>query len=106
MLVAVALEEELLQIEMRKREVEAQLHSASLAHKRLCRFCPDTRGPTFNPRCWIDHGTASNLQRTSKRTSSTEIIAGLFNGKAMLDCRENEGPTQIADLKVDNAGHC
>ena len=99
-----ALEEELLQIEMRKREVEAQLHLAwrISALQILSRYA----GPTFNPRCWIDHGTASNLQRTSKRTSSTEIIAGLFNGKAMLGCRENEGPTQIADLKVDNAGHC
>jgi hypothetical protein len=34
-----------------------------------------------------------------------------FNGKAMLGCRENEGPTQIGDhnadnAKADNVGHC
>ena len=28
------------------------------------------------------------------------------NGKAMLGCMGNEGPTQTADLKADNAGHC
>jgi len=69
---ASALEEERLQIEMRKREVEAQLDAANLAHKRLANFLP-IRGSDFQcPRCWIDHGTASNLQMTAKNKSSTE----------------------------------
>jgi hypothetical protein len=37
---AAALEQELLQIEMRKREVEAQLHTANFAHKRFADFLP------------------------------------------------------------------
>jgi DNA-directed RNA polymerase subunit M/transcription elongation factor TFIIS len=69
---AAALEEELLQLEMRKREVEAQLDAANLAHQRLADFFP-IRGADFQcPRCWIDHGTVSNLQMTAKNTSSTE----------------------------------
>jgi hypothetical protein len=69
---AAALEEERLQIEMRKREVEAQLDAANFAHKRLANFVP-IRGADFQcPRCWIDHRTASNLQTTAKNRSSTE----------------------------------
>jgi hypothetical protein len=44
-----ALEEELLQIEMRKRKMEAQLHSASLAHKRLADFVPIRRADFQSP---------------------------------------------------------
>jgi hypothetical protein len=69
---AAALEEECLQIERRKREVEAQLDAANFAHKRLANFVP-IRGADFQcPRCWIDHGTTSNLQTTAKNRSSTE----------------------------------
>ena len=69
---AAALEEERLQIEMRKREVEAQLDAANFAHKRLANFVP-IRGADFQcPRCWSDHRTASNLQTTAKNRSSTE----------------------------------
>jgi hypothetical protein len=94
---AAALEEKLLQIEIRKREVEAQLHIASLAHKR--------RPADFVPIHRADF-TASNLQRTSKRTSDTEINRPVVQRQGVLGCRENEGPTQTADLKADNAGHC
>jgi hypothetical protein len=69
---AAALEEERLQIEMRKREVEAQLDAANFAHKRLANFVPIRGGDFQCPRCWIDHGTASNLQTTAKNRSSTE----------------------------------
>jgi hypothetical protein len=69
---AAALEEECLQIERRKREVEAQLDAANFAHRRLANFVP-IRGADFQcPRCWIDHGTTSNLQTTAKNRSSTE----------------------------------
>jgi hypothetical protein len=88
---------------MRKREVEAQLHSASLAHKRLADFVPIRRGDFQSPLLDLITEQPPTSRGPQNARASTEIIAGLFNGKAMLGCRENEGPTQI---KVDNAGHC
>jgi DNA-directed RNA polymerase subunit M/transcription elongation factor TFIIS len=67
---AAALKQELLKVEARKRELEAQLHVAKFAHQRLRDFVP-TRGSEFQcPRCWIEHETLSALRPTSRGTGN------------------------------------
>src|SRR5262249_45833032 len=66
--------EEHLQIEMRKREVEAQLDAANLAHKRLANFLP-IRGANFQyPRCWIDHGTVSDWHEQPNNITTCRVV--------------------------------
>jgi DNA-directed RNA polymerase subunit M/transcription elongation factor TFIIS len=71
---ATALQQELVLIETRKRELEEQLETVSRVHERLLRFVA-IRGTDFQcPRCWIDHETRSNLQPTGKGTSNTDYF--------------------------------
>ena len=71
---ATALQQELVLIETRKRELVEQLQTASRAHERLLRFVA-IRGTDFQcPRCWIDHEIRSDLQPTGKSTSNTDFF--------------------------------
>jgi DNA-directed RNA polymerase subunit M/transcription elongation factor TFIIS len=71
---AAALQEELVELEARKRVLDAQLHTAKFAHERLHDFVP-MRGNDFQcPRCWIEHETLSVLRPTSRGAGNTHIF--------------------------------
>ena len=56
-----ALELDLREIEARKAEIEAKLHSAKLSLKRLSNFHSEDGGDFQCPRCWISNETRSSL---------------------------------------------
>ena len=58
---ASALELDLREIETRKAEIKAKLHSAKLSLKRLSNFHPEDGGDFQCPRCWISNETRSSL---------------------------------------------
>jgi DNA-directed RNA polymerase subunit M/transcription elongation factor TFIIS len=71
---AAALQKELVELEARKRELEAQLHTAKFTYERLQDFVPP-RGSDFQcPRCWIEHETLSVLRPTSRGAGNTHIF--------------------------------
>src|SRR5271157_1071839 len=55
------LQRELAETEDRKAQLEAQLHAANLAHKRLAEFQVKIGTDYQCPRCWIDHETRAAL---------------------------------------------
>lgn len=71
---AAALQHELLQIETRKGEVEAQLHAANLAYERLSSFVPVRGGNLQCPRCWIDRETVASLRPVGGGTRGLDIF--------------------------------
>jgi DNA-directed RNA polymerase subunit M/transcription elongation factor TFIIS len=71
---AAALQEELAELEARKRELEVQLHTAKFAHERLHDFVPICGTDFHCPRCWIEHQTLSVLGLTSRGTGNTQIF--------------------------------
>ncbi len=58
---ASALELDLREIEDRKAEIEAKLHSAKLSLKRLSNFHSEDGGDFQCPRCWISNEARSSL---------------------------------------------
>ena len=62
---ATALELDLREIEDRKAEIEAKLHSAKLSLKRLSNFHSEDGGHFQCPRCWISNETRSPLSPIS-----------------------------------------
>ena len=66
---ASALKPELLEIETRKAEIEAQLHAANLCHKRLSHFRPEIDGDFQCPSCWVRNEQPSPLIPTSSPDS-------------------------------------
>jgi DNA-directed RNA polymerase subunit M/transcription elongation factor TFIIS len=71
---AAVLQQELVQVEARKRELEARFHTAKFAQERLQQFVP-TRGSEFQcPRCWIEHETLSALRPTRRGSGNTDIF--------------------------------
>jgi hypothetical protein len=58
---ASALQQELLQIESRKREIEAELAAANLTHDRLLRFQETIGGKLQCPSCWVCDEIRSSL---------------------------------------------
>jgi hypothetical protein len=71
---AVALEHELLEVEARKREIEAQLDAAKFAHQRLKDFIPMRAGGFQCPGCWIERETISALRPTCGGTDKKDIF--------------------------------
>ena len=58
---ASALELDLQEVEARKAEIEAKLHSAKLSLKRLSNFHSEDGGDFQCPRCWISNEARSSL---------------------------------------------
>ena len=58
---ASALELDLQEVEARKVEIEAKLHSAKLSLKRLSNFHSEDGGDFQCPRCWISNEARSSL---------------------------------------------
>jgi hypothetical protein len=67
---AAALRQELVEVEARKRELEAQFHTAKFAQERLQGFAPTRENELQCPRCWIEHETLSSLRPTSRGTGN------------------------------------
>jgi hypothetical protein len=100
---AAALEEERLQIEMRKREVEAQLDAANFAHKRLATLYRYA-GPTFNVPA---AGLITEQPPTSRRpqkTGAAQRTSGAAHATSNLPCardRSAEGALMRKSLIVN-----
>jgi hypothetical protein len=58
---ALRLQPELLAIETRKAEIQAQLNAAKLCHDRLASFQPQIGMDYQCPRCWISNEISSPL---------------------------------------------
>ena len=59
---AADIERELAKIEAQKAKLQAEFHTANLAHERLSRFVPILGGDLQCPRCWINHETRAALR--------------------------------------------
>ena len=55
------LEPEFLQLEQRKREIQAEFDSANLCFERLTSFNPEVEGQLQCPGCWIRNERQTNL---------------------------------------------
>jgi hypothetical protein len=71
---ATHLHHELLEIERRKRQIEAKFHVANLAHDRLASFVPALEGNFLCPRCWINNEVRSSLRPIGGGGTSTEDL--------------------------------
>jgi hypothetical protein len=71
---AATLQRQLAEMELAKREIEARLHAASLALKRLGTFVVE-RGSDFQcPYCWINNETAASLRLVGDGTQSGDLF--------------------------------
>jgi hypothetical protein len=69
-----ALQGQLAEMELAKREIEARLHAASLALERLGTFVVE-RGSDFQcPYCWINNETAASLRPVGDGTQSGDLF--------------------------------
>lgn len=69
-----ALEAELLEIEARKREIEAQLHATKFAFKRSRNFVFKLGTYHYCPRCWVRHEDRTALRELPSDTKDDLFI--------------------------------
>jgi hypothetical protein len=71
---ATHLHHDLLEIERRKRQIEAKFHVANLAHDRLASFLPVLGGNFQCPGCWINNEVRSSLRPIGGGTSTQDLF--------------------------------
>jgi len=71
---AFALQSKLAEIEARKVAIEAELHTANLARKRIANFKVQIGADYQCPRCWIEHETRSALIPISGGTRDEDFF--------------------------------
>jgi len=67
------LERQLAQVEPQKREIEARLHTAEVALKRLGSFVAVRGSDLQCPSCWINDETVASLRRIGGGTQSADL---------------------------------
>ena len=68
------LEPELLQMEQRKLEIQAQFDSANLCFDRLNSFRPELGGHLQCPGCWIRNERHTNLTPLSDKSEAEQLF--------------------------------
>jgi hypothetical protein len=71
---ATHLHHDLLEIERRKRQIEAKLHVANLARDRLASFVPSLRAISKAPGFWINNELRSSLRAIGGGTSTEDLF--------------------------------
>jgi hypothetical protein len=83
-----ALESELLKLETRKREIDAELRVTELGRERLSHFQVNINGNYQCPNCWVRHEIQSTLTPVPSDTKDDFFRCARCGCEALVDWAE------------------